>query len=138
MYTQDAYYGLGRKTMDANEISVKQYAGDGSSTKARPAMNNGNRRSSSGVYSDEGLASAAAIAALSKGETYGTDANGSVTSSYLQSKNAAISPTNPSSAREDLANQANISKEVSPPGVGVSPPRRRLNGKRDYPRMMHF
>lgn len=52
--------------MDAAEIPVKQYMPGAFTSAARPGMSASQRRSSSGVYDDEGLASTAAIRALYK------------------------------------------------------------------------
>ena len=112
--------------MDAAEIPFKQYmpgaggynmASQGNHNMGRPGMNTASgRRSSSGVYDDEGLASAAAIAALYKENP------------------SAVAPqivTATSHGSNGMDDQSSIAAEAGSVqnGMPPSPPRQRLNGK---------
>lgn len=120
MHTPDLYYGTG-SMIDAAEIPVKQYnamGGSGGSNTTgsnqnRP-MNTSHRRSSSGVYDDEGLASAAAMAALYKQDL---DTAG-------QNSMNVNSPQAGNLSKESGAEERNDQN-----GNGMSSPRQRLNGK---------
>ena len=129
--------------MDASEIPVKQYmpAGFGSNQNAN-GRSNGNtssmsqsgtsinghrgmsasdRRSSSGVYSDNGLASAAAFAALYKQDP-------TIRAPHNQASQQAREWAGVSPFHSMNANGSTKTSQVSntlPP----SPPRQRLNGK---------
>lgn len=120
MHTPDPYHGTG-SMIDAAEIPVKQYNAmggfGGSSTtdsnQNRP-MNTSHRRSSSGVYDDEGLASAAAMTALYK-QDLGIAGQNSLSMNSSQPGN--------------LAKESGAEEKSSQNGNEISSPRQRLNGK---------
>ena len=120
MHTPDPYHGTG-SMIDAAEIPVKQYNAMGgfggssttNSNQNRP-MNTSHRRSSSGVYDDEGLASAAAMAALYK-QDLGTAGQNSMNMNSPQPGN--------------LTKESGAEERSGQNGNGMSSPRQRLNGK---------
>ena len=122
MHTPDPYHGTG-SMIDAAEIPVKQYNAmggfGGSSTtdfnQHRPMnTNTSHRRSSSGVYDDEDLASSAAMAALYK-QDLGTAGQNSMTMNSPQPGN--------------LIKESGAEESSGHNGNGMSSPRQRLNGK---------
>lgn len=120
MHTPDPYYGTG-SMIDAAEIPVKQYNAMGgfggssttNSNQNRP-INASHRRSSSGVYDDEDLASAAAMTALYK-QDLGTPGQHSMNLSSPQPGN--------------LTKESGAGERSGQNGNGMSSPRQRLNGK---------
>lgn len=120
MHTPDPYHGTG-SMIDAAEIPVKQYNamggfGGSSTTNSNQngPMNTSHRRSSSGVYDDEGLASAAAMAALYK-QALGTAGQNSMNMNSPQPGN--------------LTKESGAEERSGQNGNGMSSPGQRLNGK---------
>lgn len=120
MHTPDPYHGTG-SMIDGAEIPVKQYNemggfGESSTTNSNQnrRMNTSHRRSSSGVYDDEDLASAAAMAALYK-QDLGTAGQNSMNMNSPQPGN--------------LTDESGAEERSGQNGNGMSSPRQRLNGK---------
>lgn len=120
MHTPDPYYGTG-SMIDAAEIPVKQYnamGGFGGSSTTNPnqnrPMNTSHRRSSSGVYDDEDLASAAAMAALYKQDL-----------GIVRQNSMSMNSPQPG----NLTKESESEERSGQNGNRMSSPRQRLNGK---------